>query len=314
MGVDSGGSSSSRQSAREREEGTPFFVLGAQRSGTTMLRLMLNRHPRIAVPHETAFITVFLPRLAEYGDLADQANVARLLADIASYHLVVRGGHVRSKEAVLSHPIQSYSDLVSAIMFEYARAEGKARWGDKTPFYTQDIDVLWNLFPGCQFIHLVRDGRDVALSQTGISWLPNSVPQIAADWRHKTTICHKVGRALPRGSFLEIRYEDLVTRTEETLRTICGFLGESYSSEMLSYHATALEVVPEESLKWHRSSVRPPDPSKIGRWKHELCRADRIIFEQIAGDALGLFGYPRERLTTTLGSRIRNAVYFGIGR
>jgi hypothetical protein len=301
-------------SATTTEQSKPFFVLGAQRSGTTMLRLMLNNHPGIAVPHETAFITVFLPRLSEYGDLANARNVARLLDDIASYHLVVRGGHIKSKDAILSHAIRSYSDLVNAIMVENARAEAKSRWGDKTPFYTQDIDVLWNLFPGCQFIHLVRDGRDVAVSQTGISWLPNSVPQIAADWRHKTTICHKVGRTLPSGHFLEIRYEDLITRTEETLRTICSFLGEDYSPEMLSYHETAREVVPKESLKWHQASVSPPDPSKIGGWKRKLSRADRIIFEQIAGDALALFGYPREGLLTTFGSRIRNAVYFGIAR
>jgi hypothetical protein len=279
-----------------------------------MLRLMLNCHPNIAVPHETAFITVFLPRLAEYGDLAVEKNAARLLDDIADYHLVVRGGHVKSKEAILSHPIRSYSDLVRAILIEYARSEGKERWGDKTPFYTQDIDVLWNLFPGCQFIHLVRDGRDVAVSQTRISWLPNNVAQIAADWRHKATICHKVGSVLPKSRFLEIRYEDLVTRPEDTLRTICAFLGEPYSPEMLSYHDTAERVVPEESLQWHRNSVRAPDRSKIGRWKDELSRGDRIIFEQIAGDALEQFGYSRERLPSSLVSRIRNAVYFGIGR
>jgi hypothetical protein len=296
------------------ERATPFFLLGAQRSGTTMLRLMLNRHPRIAVPHETAFITVFLPKLQEYGNLAHRSNTARLLDDIGSYHLVERGGHIRNKEAILSHAIRSYSDLVRAIMIEYARSEGKARWGDKTPFYTQDIDVLWKLFPGCQFIHLVRDGRDVALSQAGISWLPNSVPQIAADWRDKATICHKVGRVLPDGCFLEIRYEDLVTHTEETLRSVCGFLGEPYSAEMLSYHDTAESVVPEQSLKWHRNSVRPPDPSKIGRWKHELSRSDRILFDQIAGDALERFGYDRERLPSSIVSRLRNAVYFGIKR
>jgi hypothetical protein len=83
---------------------------------------------------------------------------------------------------------------------------------------------------------------------------------------------------------------------------------------MLSYHDTAERVVPEESLQWHRNSVRAPDRSKIGRWKDELSRGDRIIFEQIAGDALEQFGYSRERLPSSLVSRIRNAVYFGIGR
>jgi len=160
----------------------------------------------------------------------------------------------------------------------------------------------------------VRDGRDVALSQTGISWLPSNIPQIAADWRHKTTICHKVGSVLPKGHFLEVRYEDLVSRPEDTLTAICDFLGERYSEAMLSYHDTAESVVPRESLKWHRNSVRPPDPRKIGRWKQELSRTDRVLFEQIAGDTLERFGYARERLPNSLASRIRNAVYFGIRR
>jgi hypothetical protein len=275
---------------------------------------MLNRHPRIAVPHETAFITVFLQRLPEYGDLEKPANAARLLDDIAAYHLVVRGGHVKDKASVLAHPIRTYKDLVNAIMSEYARAEGKERWGDKTPFYTQDIDLLWDLFPGSQFVHLVRDGRDVALSQTRISWLPSNVPQIAADWRHKTTICHKVGRVLPPGHFFELRYEDLVTKPEESLASICEFLGEDYSADMLSYHRDAESVVPEESLKWHRNSVRPPDPDKIGRWKQELSRTDRVLFDQIAGDTLERFGYVRERLPSSFASRIRNAIYFGVRR
>lgn len=279
-----------------------------------MLRLMLNSHPRIAVPHETGFITSFLAKLGEYGSLADRRNRARLLDDIAKHPLVVRGGHVRNKEAILEHPAENFSELVCAIMQDYAKRDGKVRWGDKTPFYTKDIDILWNLFPGCRFIHLVRDGRDVALSQRGISWLPNSLPRIAEDWRFKTTVCHKVGQALPQGHFLEVRYEELVTRTEDTLRKICSFLGELYSEQMLAYHETATRVVPAESLKWHRMSVQRPNPAKIGRFREELRRADRIIFEQIAGDALELFGYPLERLSGSLGSRIRNALYFGILR
>ena len=279
-----------------------------------MLRLMLNCHPKIAVPHETAFITVFLNRCSEYGPLTDPRNASRLLDDIANYHLVVRGGHIKSKKAVLSHEIRSFADLVRAIMAEHARAEGKTRWGDKTPFYTPDIDVLWNLFPGCQFIHLIRDGRDVALSQSGISWLPSNVPQIAADWRHKTTICHKVGSVLPPGHFLEIRYEDLVTQPRRCAR------GDMQLPRRALFGRYAL--VPRHG-RAGRASGKPevapqfgaaPGSGKIGRWKQELSRTDRILFDQIAGETLEQFGYTRERLPSSFASRLRNAVYFGLKR
>ena len=233
----------------------------------------------------------------------------RLLDDISEYHLVVRGGHVTDKDAILSHSIASYSELIDAIMIEYAKSQGKERWGDKTPYYTVDIDVLWSLFPESKFIHLVRDGRDVLLSQQNISWLSNSVPRLAEDWRWKTTVCDKVGSVLGPEYFLELKYEDLIRDTEGTLRTICGFLGEPFAAEMLSHDETAESVVPADSLRWHKNSVRRPDPEKLFAWRHKLSRADQIIFEQVAGSALELFGYERQNRRSTLTSKLKNLYY-----
>jgi hypothetical protein len=288
---------------------SPFFVLGAQRSGTTMLRLMLNSHPRLCVPHESKFMTTFFPLLDGYGDLSERANCARLLDDISGHPAVESGRLILDKDAVLAHPISSYADLIDAIMSERAKAEGKRRWGDKTPFYTPDIDVLWHLFPESKIIHLVRDGRDVLLSQRAISWLPSSVPRIADDWRWMTTICHKAGSVRGPAHFLEVKYEDLVRDAEKVLRRICEFLAEPYAPEMLSYHLTAREEVPPDSLRWHESSIEAPDPSKVFQWKQRLSAAERIVFEQHAGDALDLFGYECEHLPSTWRSRFLNLYY-----
>ena len=292
----------------------PFFILGSQRSGTTMLRLMVNSHPRLAVPHETAFMTVFYPRLGDYGDLSQRENAARLLDDISRHPLVVRGRHIADREAILAYPISNFPDLIDAIMTEYAKAQGKSRWGDKTPYYTPDIDILWRLFPNSKFIHLVRDGRDVALSLRGISWSSRSIPRLAEDWRWKTTLCHKVGSVLGPDRFLEMKYEDLVRSSESCLRRICDFLDEPFAPEMLSYHESAREVVPGESLQWHGNSVRPPDPNKLFAWKREFSLADRTIFEKVAGSALDLFGYERENLQSSIASKLKNLYYAAIVR
>lgn len=288
---------------------TPFFVLGSQRSGTTMLRLMLNQHPHLCVPHETGFMTRFYREQHRYGDLSVPDNAARLLDAIARTPKIAKGGHILDREAILSRPIRAYPDLIDAIMDEYAKAQGKPRWGDKTPFYTLDIDILWTLFPGCKIIHLVRDGRDVLLSQRNISWCSNSVPRLAEDWRWKTTVCHKVGSVLGPAHFLELRYEDLVRDTEGALKAICRFLDEPFAPQMLHYHEHAPGAVPSDSLQWHRNSVKAPDPSKLYAWKRRLSPADRIIFEQNAGPALDLFGYERENHPSTLGSRLKNLYY-----
>jgi hypothetical protein len=194
-------------------------------------------------------------------------------------------------------------------MTEKAKQMGKSRWGDKTPFYTPDIDILWRLFPTAQIVHLVRDGRDVLLSQRGIRWMPSNVTRLAGDWRWKTTIAHKVGSVRGPEYFLEARYEDLVREPETVLRKITDFLDEPYAPEMLSYHENAQSAVPADSLRWHRSSVRAPDRSKVYEWKTKVSVADRIIFEEIAGDALDLFGYEREYHRRTLRSRMKNLYY-----
>lgn len=292
----------------------PFFVLGAQRSGTTMLRLMLNSHGRLAVPHETVFMTQFFRKLDSYGDLAEPDTRKRLLDDIAAHPLVRRGRLIADVDAVLALQPRSYGALIDAIMTSYAKARGKARWGDKTPYYTPDIDVLNQIFPHAKFIQVLRDGRDVALSQRKIGWLSNNSFALAQDWRWKTTVCHKVGRSLGPERYLELRYEDLVREPETSLRMACTFLGEDFDPQMLRYHEAAEQVVPSESLQWHRNSVRPPDASKIFAWKKALPKTDRVIFEEIAGDTLEYFGYERARVDPTFFTKLRKIYYTVVQR
>ena len=294
--------------ARETVATPPFFIVGAQRSGTTMLRLMLNQHPRLAVPFESGFITAYYEKLDEYGDLTVVENQRRLLNDISTYDWVVRGKLLQDIDAVLAHRIMDYADIVAAIYAEYARQKNKARWGDKTPRYTEHIEVLRHIFPNCKIIHLVRDGRDVALSLRRVSWGSSSIPRVALDWRWKTVLAHKMG-ALLGADFLEMRYEDLVLEPEANLRTICDFLGEAYTPDMLSYHRQAEFDLPEGSRKWHQSSLQAPNSNKVWEWKHAMSVADRIIFEQNAGDALELFGYEKERRARTFASRYWNLYY-----
>ena len=278
-----------------------------------MLRLMLNQHPELAVPFESGFITIFYRKLRLYGDLGRQDNVRRLLSDIAEYPLVKKGGYADDVEAILANPIVSYAQLVNAIFKEHAKRGNKVRWGDKTPAYVSDLEVLWTLFPGCLIIHLVRDGRDVAISNRGVEWGIHSIPRAAADWRWKTMLGHKVGSVLGP-HYLEERYEDLVLNPEATLRRVSEFLGVQFDPVMLAYYVHGEEQMPKESLRWHRNSVRMADASLVYGWKRRMSQADRTIFEQIAGDALDVFGYEREHLLSTWGSRLKSLYYATLQR
>jgi len=286
----------------------PFFIVGMQRSGTTMLRLMLNAHRSLCVPFESGFIQGVYKDLSKYGDLSVRENATACLTDICQRDMPKRGKLIEDPERVLAHEIRGYADLVRAIFEEYANRRGKLRWGDKTPTHVVDLDLLWSLFPGCRVIHVVRDGRDVALSLLATEWGSNNLLKIADDWRWKTLLGHKMGAFLGE-QYLEIRYEDLVLNTEGILRQICDFLQEAYDENMLLYHASAESEMPSESLRWHRASVSRPDPNKVGMWKSRMSLSDQILFEQVAGDELQLFGYPTEKHPPTMGSKIKKAYY-----
>ena len=278
-----------------------------------MLRLMLNKHPELCVPFESGFIVDFHRKRAVYGDLAERANAMRLLRDIAAHPLVRKGQLVSNIEAILDQSVSTYPALVNAIFTIYARSHNKSRWGDKTPSYVTDLDVLRGIFPSCKIIHLVRDGRDVALSNRNVGWGIHNLPRVAADWRWKTVMAHKIGTVLG-DDYLLVRYENLVLETESTLRTVSRFLDVPYTEAMLSYPSSGRSDMPAESLTWHRNSIRAPDVALVDQWKHAMQPADRIIFEQWAGDALATFGYAIENHRSTVGSRLRNLYFATVAR
>lgn len=296
----------------DSESPVPFFIVGAERSGTTMLRLMLNSHPKFAVLFESDFLSVY-NSLLDDGDLGDQRNVERALDALAEEPLTKRGGIIEYPQAILAHSVNGFSALVNAVFSEYARTRGKLRWGVKTPHYVVELNRLWHLFPGCRFVHLVRDGRDVALSLRQVSWGSKHIPRVAEDWRWKVTLGRKMGGMIP-GHYLEVRYEDLVRDPEYALRGICEFLGESYDEAMLSYPVTGEQEMPADSLKWHRASVLPPDETKIFSWKGKMSLSDQILFDEIAGPALELFDYERVNHPATLSSRLKRLYYCTIRR
>lgn len=269
----------------------PMFVVGAPRSGTTMLRLMLNSHPHIAIPFESDFIPKFHDRLGEYGDLQTPENLARLLDDISSQEFVRRGGLIRDRQAILERRPDNYAALVASIYDVYAASEGKHRWGDKDPDNTVKMDVLWKLFPGCRFVHIVRDGRAVATSLRKLDWGSKNLLALARDWSWRVMLAHKMGMMIGPAHYAEIRYEDLVKSPAQVLRQVCTFLDEPFDDGMLDYHKKAQTAMPGDSLKYHQSSVLAPDPRKAESWRHEMTAADRALFDEVAGDTLHAFGY-----------------------
>lgn len=263
----------------------PFFVVGSDRSGSTMLRLMLNEHSRLCIPPETWFLT----------DLMNALPIQRMLTrhEVEQALRIIRP-HWRWKEwkipdadldaCVQSLPSPTLAELIDAVF--RLKSAPKPRWGDKTPGYVTELKRLHELFPGAKFVHIVRDGRDVCLSLRQTGWRGDTTWSIARYWNEYVGAGLQQGRALPAHLYLEVSYGDLVLKTEEALRMICGFLGEEFEPGMLRFYERARQETPGRAQPFHTKTLRPPRKSDLDRWKREMNQLQVLIFEAGAAEAM----------------------------
>jgi hypothetical protein len=269
----------------------PIFVVGVGRSGTTLLRLMLHHHPRIAIPYESHFIGRYFNQLERYGPLDDRANLAGLLSAILDEPWLKTWDADFDRERVLARVAEpSLAGVLTAVYRTYADSKGKERWGDKSD-YLDLVPVLNELFPAAQFIHILRDGRDVANSVIKLPWGPSDVAAAASWWNDAIWVGRRVGAVLGRKRYAEVRFEDLVRNPEDELRRLCDFLGEEYSPAMLDYHKTADDAIPAGQRAQHRNYNAPPDPSRLFAWRREMHPCDVAIFTRYAHRMLAELSY-----------------------
>jgi hypothetical protein len=267
--------------------GPPLIVLGVGRSGTTLLRVMLDRNSELAIPDESFFVLPLAHRhrgrVRAHAFMEDLRRLPRLR------ELDLGADDIRPRLRDGMTP----GAAIGAIFEAYADRAGKPRWGDKTPLYMQHLPLLERLFPDALWLHLVRDGRDAALSFlalppgfSGGTWAqPRTVARFAARWRFEIEAARALGRRAG-DRYLELRYEDLVSEPESELRRACEFASLPWQPEMLAYPGT----VDVSKLPEHQRLAQPPTPN-VRNWREEMRREDALVFEQVAGDVLRDSGY-----------------------
>jgi len=268
-----------------------FFVVGNDRSGTTMLRLMLDRSAEAAVPPESMFL-IDTAAARRSGNLTDAAEAARLLERIWE-HPRVRGwgltGPPPSVPAGLSHG-EVYRFAVEAPFRAYASLAGKSRWGDKTPAYLHHVDALLAVWPDARVIVLVRDGRDVALSIMGLPFGPNNVWAAARSWAAGIRRGQEAERRHP-GQVLRLRYEDLVSDPKRELERACEFLGLAFTEEMLAIERTDAGKLAKGQEGWFTNVWAGINTSAVGKWRRQMTPAQQAVFAAVASDELRALGY-----------------------
>jgi hypothetical protein len=266
------------------------FVVGSGRSGTTLLRTMLDSHPDLAIPGESHFI----PRLAQ--ELRPFSAAAFLDAVFAEERVQKWGMSEQDVRAAFDdRPPAKYPDAVRLFYSCYAASQGgKSRYGDKTPPYVRHLPLLAGLFPEARFVHVIRDGRDVVCSLKQADWFPGNLPQAADYWRGAVLAGRDAAPAL--GSrYRELRYEALVEDPEAVLRRLGEFLELPYSDAMLDYRQSAQRAIDMAlSPRVHGSLMLPPTKG-LRDWRRELDPVESGIVWLIAGDVLAELGYAPDK-------------------
>jgi hypothetical protein len=281
----------------------PVFIVGSMRSGTTLLRLMLNEHPQVAIPSESHFLATLFDRFEPAARL-DAADVAQAVAIVAATDSWQRDyAHDAAELATFvgAGPM-TLAELIVRV-FRLEVGPEPTRWGDKTPHYLNRVRAIFDAFPDAQVVAIVRDPRDNYLSLAPRDWGAGSTPwEIGRYLARNGRLVRHWQREYDERAFTVVRYEDLVLDTETVLRGLCAHLGLPFDTGMSAFFQNAAENVQQWELDIgaHGKLLRPPSQADVGRWRREGSRVAHAEIEALTVEVFDQFGYERTLPRRTL--------------
>ncbi len=256
-----------------------IVIGGCGRSGTTLVRVILDSHPNICCGPESG---VFLPEPLDLG---------RLQAKFRPVVERLRGAYDASQSR--AQFIDLFADMCVA-------TAGKSRWAEKTPRNVLHLDYLFERFPEARFVHLLRDGRDVVCSlrthprhrvKNGQlvplnTWKPMEV--CAQRWRDSLLAAEPYWSD---ARFHTVRYEQLVSNPRQAIGELLAFLGEPWDDAVLAHSEAESTFRDATTFPQNPEALKPIETSALGRWQRDMTDEDRSIFKAIAGGLLVEYGY-----------------------
>ncbi|NNF60385.1 MAG: sulfotransferase [Gammaproteobacteria bacterium] len=275
----------------------PFFIVGAPRSGTTLLAVLLDRHPLLAIPPETQFYTEFVAKVdATFWQQECEQVVATALAHPRIADLQLDPVEVTG---LLEQYGRSPAGLLRALLDCYSRKRGMARVGEKSPRHNEHVATILNDFPRARIVALVRDGRDVVNSMIKAPWAAPGNPRrfllFCRDWMVQMRHVERNQQRVGSGCQLIVKYEDLLHNPEVELRQICRFLDTDYEPCMLDT-SVKTAAVPEWESEWKSKATMGLDATRIGAWQRERTREQIWKMNTILGPMLRRHGYANTTL------------------
>ena len=247
----------------------PIFIIGCPRSGTTLLRLILDSHPNISCGPETQFLE----------DL--ETIVGKHWVRVERYGFNKDYWH------------QKIAEMFNSFQIEYTTKRGKQRWAEKSPNYTKKLGFINNLFPNSQFLHIIRDGRDVVASHRD-RWGYKAGIKATKTWQSYVKKALEFSQKLPEDRYYELRYEELVKDPEKTLLPLFEFLQEPWDPIVLKHNEVQHDNSPEyetfaESRRQSGNDKSLIYTSQVGRGS--LDPLFTLLFNLNCGTLLKELGY-----------------------
>ena len=256
--------------------------------------MILASHSRLSIPPETWYF-LRLGELLQIKRTLTPSEIDRVIQIMTTHYrwpdLNYDASEFRLQATALEAPY--LRDVVELPYQKHLSQTRKSRWGDKTPGYIAILSDLATLFPGAKFIHLIRDGRDVAKSFQSLRWSGRWLHDNFQEWLEAMDYNEKWARSTLSTQIFQVRYEDLVFDVETTTRKICQFLGEEFEPGMLLWRERIDELVPARESHIHKNLKDLPDATFICRWTKEMTAGELLISEAFMGSHLAALGYER---------------------
>jgi hypothetical protein len=242
----------------------PIFIVGSPRSGTTLMRSIVDAHPNVFCPSWETGLFVHL------GAMLD--------GDLRTVMKKEKDNFPLSRSELVEWARKAAEDL----MGRFGARSGKPRWAEKTPAHVHHIGLIHEVFPEAQLVHMIRCGYDVVKSLQNMAWAPRRIRWSTHTWVASVRAGREAGARLPAGQYTEVRYEELVAEPERVLRGLCDFLGEPFAPQMLEFHD------PEKN-SW-KAALQPLQNKPVHDYR-ELTLGQRLLFAWSAGGLMRELGY-----------------------
>lgn len=271
---------------------SPIFLVGCGRSGTTLLKELLNQSNELHILKESAFIPILYLKKNKYGDFTEETQRSEFIFDLKSTSRTSKEVAFEifslTEEKALSlleknAPLK-YSEAISTLFSHVAKANGKEVWGDKTPLYVNHINLLHTLFPKAKIIHLIRDPRDVASSIRKAGW-SSTIREAAFIWKRNVSNGLE-GRKLNSEAYYEISYEKLILNTDTELKKLFEWLNFKYSKNILDQYIKSYINIEETYSDLHPLIGKPIDTKRAGNWKKKLTPQEIAEVQSINKDLI----------------------------